>query len=235
MTEKLYKVLIGNKSCHGGSLEWPLPTKTKPGKWVTFRGKPIMCQAGLHATTRPAYWWVNTCSVYECEADKASARSGDDDGKSVHRKMRLIRLLNADELAETQIFSGGSGHIIKKFKAILLGSSSAVLWDSSSAVLRDSSRAELWDSSSAVLRDSSRAELLGSSRAELLDSSRAELWGSSSAVLWGSSRAELRGSSSAVLWGSSSAVLRDSSSAICRRTDKLKMLLPKGKFVVEEV
>jgi hypothetical protein len=65
------------------------------------------------------------------------------------------------------------------------------LYGSSSAVLYDSSSAELYHSCSARLYDSSSAELYHSSSARLYDSSSAELYHSSSAVLYDSSSAEL--------------------------------------------
>ena len=126
--------------------------------------------------------------------------------QAIADKIDLIEIHSPQGVWLTIKDLGSSRAVLRESsRAELWGSSRAVLRESSSAVLWGSSRAELWESSSAVLRESSRAVLWESSSAVLRESSSAVLWGSSRAVLWGSSRAVLWESSSAVLWESSSA------------------------------
>lgn len=39
MKQKLYKILVDGKSCHGGDLVWSLPKGKKKGDWHTVDGK----------------------------------------------------------------------------------------------------------------------------------------------------------------------------------------------------
>lgn len=44
---KLYKVLQGNESCHGGYFKWSLPE----GDWTPIIENVEMCNKGYHLTT----------------------------------------------------------------------------------------------------------------------------------------------------------------------------------------
>ena len=93
-TKPLYKVLVNGRSCHGGNMEWSLPTKTKagntkPGKWHTYEGDIVICNTGLHFTTDWQKWLKPNCTVYNAEATGIVAH--DDDGaKCVARRGRLL-------------------------------------------------------------------------------------------------------------------------------------------------
>ena len=66
---------------------------------------------------------------------------------------------------------------------IILGNSTATLWNNSIAYLHNNSSAYLYDNSSAYLRDNSKAILYNNSKAILYDNSKAILRNSSSANL----------------------------------------------------
>jgi hypothetical protein len=87
-TEQLFKVLVGGSSCHGGDLGWPLPTKTKPGKWVEISGDLQICRRGIHLTKEPTNWMKVGCSIYEAEAKGIAEWEGD---KCVCASARLVR------------------------------------------------------------------------------------------------------------------------------------------------
>jgi hypothetical protein len=87
-TEQLFKVLVGGSSCHGGDLGWPLPTKTKPGKWVEISGDLQICRRGIHLTKEPTNWLKVGCSIYEAEAKGIAKWEGD---KCVCSSARLVR------------------------------------------------------------------------------------------------------------------------------------------------
>lgn len=91
----LYKVLVNGKSCHGGDLEWSLPTQNAdgtwtPGAWHEVEGEIVVCENGLHLTTQPyARWMEWNATVYEAEG--AGDSDSDDDDKIAYRRARLLR------------------------------------------------------------------------------------------------------------------------------------------------
>ena len=89
--QRLYKVLVDGKSCHGGSMAWSLPrhdgTRWVPGDWHTYEGEPCMCSAGLHGTINPVSWLKHGCRAYRMEAEEIKAWQGD---KFVCRRARLV-------------------------------------------------------------------------------------------------------------------------------------------------
>ena|SRR5665213_2758393 len=95
MTEKYYKVLVGGKSCHGGSLNWSLPVDGQPGDWQSVDGKIVLCQKGLHVTTDPNHWWKDGCTVYEVEIGGEIGGRDDAKAKIVVPKVRLLAAVNS--------------------------------------------------------------------------------------------------------------------------------------------
>ena len=81
---KLYKVLVDGHSCHGGSMEWSLPTKNpetrkyRPGAWQHVGGSLFMCSRGLHLTTKPENWLKVGCRIFRAQADAEPTRWDDD-------------------------------------------------------------------------------------------------------------------------------------------------------------
>lgn len=60
----LYKILKDGTSCHGGDMEWSLPTLNDdgsytPGEWMTLAAdRPlVLCKYALHLTDQPAAWY----------------------------------------------------------------------------------------------------------------------------------------------------------------------------------
>ncbi|MFX1501827.1 MAG: pentapeptide repeat-containing protein [Promethearchaeota archaeon] len=88
---KLYKVLKGNRSCHGGNFEWSLPEGDKPGDWTPIIEDVIMCCRGYHLTTHYAHWSDGgNISIYEAEGDVVAFNGYD---KVVCTRARLLRLV----------------------------------------------------------------------------------------------------------------------------------------------
>ena len=90
--DKLYKVLVDGKSCHGGSMEWSLPKKVKgkwvAGKWQEHKGDIKICDSGLHLTKERFDWYKWGCTVYEAEAKNIVEWEGN---KCVAKSVRLIK------------------------------------------------------------------------------------------------------------------------------------------------
>ena len=73
VSDPLYKVLVGGKSCHGGDLQWSLPTLNRAGKWRAgnwheVQGKLKVCAHGIHLTTKPESWYKEDCQVFVAES-----------------------------------------------------------------------------------------------------------------------------------------------------------------------
>ncbi len=91
MTEQ-YKVLLGGKSAHGGTLGWSLPTQDgddwQPGAWHTVPGRIDVCERGLHLTSDPTQWMRCGCEVYLAEGRGEHQSRGD---KTAYAEARLLR------------------------------------------------------------------------------------------------------------------------------------------------
>lgn len=94
----LYKVLIGGRSCHGGTMAWSLPRDGQPGEWHEIDGPIELCERGLHLTPQPEAWWKEGAQVYEVEAEGVT---GDvmADTKVAARRVRLIREVSGNDYA----------------------------------------------------------------------------------------------------------------------------------------
>ena len=87
--DKLYKILVNGKSCHGGNLQWSLPNG-KPGDWHEIQGTLNMCTNGIHLTDKPAKWFRWNCSMYEAEYE-GEILWDKNESKQCARKVRLIK------------------------------------------------------------------------------------------------------------------------------------------------
>ena len=93
----LYKVLVNGRSCHGGNMEWSLPTQAPDGSWVPgawheVDGPLSPCSRGLHVTAMPRAWFVadraRECQLWRCETGgEVIAHKAD---KHVARSVRLV-------------------------------------------------------------------------------------------------------------------------------------------------
>ncbi len=92
--EKLYKVLVDGKSCHGGDFEWDLPKKKNnkwvPGKWTKRIKKDDLeiCDTGYHVMNDPIQWIKTGCTIYECEVKTIKEWEND---KCVCGQVRLLK------------------------------------------------------------------------------------------------------------------------------------------------
>ena len=168
---KLYKILVGGRSCHGGDLTWSLPVEGKPGAWHEVETVEI-CQSGLHLTDDPASWWKPGCQIFEAEAEGVEGDVSAGDRKVVAKRARLLReVTSAEELSSLRIWSAGEHEVSGGDKAIALGSSRVMAYGSSTVTARDSSHVEAsnysrvmaYDSSTVWAYDSSHVEACGSS------------------------------------------------------------------------
>uniref|UniRef100_A0A6M3KLK4 Uncharacterized protein n=2 Tax=viral metagenome TaxID=1070528 RepID=A0A6M3KLK4_9ZZZZ len=89
--EKLYKILVDGKSCHGGKLQWSLPRKEEgkwiPGNWHKIKGNLSICNKGLHLTKEPYRWYKWGCTCYLAETKQIYNWRGD---KCVCNPARLL-------------------------------------------------------------------------------------------------------------------------------------------------
>ena len=85
--DKLYKILVDEKSCHGGTLKWSLPQQGKPGAWHSVEGPLSMCKTGMHLTMAPYQWYSWGCTSYIAEAREVEEWQED---KCCCRSARLI-------------------------------------------------------------------------------------------------------------------------------------------------
>ena len=90
----LFKVLSADgRSCHGGDLQWPLPTQRSDGTWapgepVKVAGKVVPCKNGIHlATARQVLtdWMGERIWVAQWRGELVDA-----DNKWVAREVRLL-------------------------------------------------------------------------------------------------------------------------------------------------
>jgi len=187
-TEPIYKVLVNGRSCHGGDMEWSLPTKTKtgknkPGKWHTVEGDIEICATGLHFTTDWQKWLKPNCTVYAAEATDIAAH--DDDGaKCVARRGRLLSEVEMPEWwTRTQNAIANLTNIAwlkptkpKQEWRIFYGkdwaAARAAAWDAARDAARAAARAAAWDAAWDAARDAAWA----AARAAAWDAARAAAW-----------------------------------------------------------
>jgi len=82
MNQKLFKVLDGLKSCHGGNHTWTL------NEWVEVKGEITPCQNGIHLCREgDLIYWLHS-DIYEAEYKGKIIES---DNKVVVRKARITR------------------------------------------------------------------------------------------------------------------------------------------------
>ena len=94
MPDILFKVLSADgRSCHGGNLQWPLPTRSPDGSWtpgeaVTVTGEIEPCKNGIHlATARQVVERWQGARVWVAQWQGEIVNAG---GKYVVRTARLL-------------------------------------------------------------------------------------------------------------------------------------------------
>ena len=206
-TRPLFKVLSENgMSCHGGSLQWSLPTKNEdgiwvPGGWSAVDGPLELCRNGLHLTSEPMNWYIEGSKIYAAEYE-GDIVSDDPDKVAVRR----ARLTAETAWADHGVYHEGEHRLYGNASATLSGNASARLYGNASARLYDNASARLYDNASARLYDNASATLYDNASATLSGNASARLYGNASATLSGNASARLYGNASATLYGNASAI-----------------------------
>ena len=79
-----FKVLVDNKSCHGGDYDYPII-----GKWTPKIKDIKICESGYHLTTDPLRWWKPKSKLYLAEG-KSLVNSQVEQDKSCFEQVRLL-------------------------------------------------------------------------------------------------------------------------------------------------
>ena len=168
--EKLYKILVEGKSCHGSYFSWSLPSKTRPGKWHSVELPLVQCERGFHLTKDPKSWFVPGCQVFEVETKGEKLDYDSVYDKVCVQKVRLLKQLSETELEALNIFSSGE-HEIKSGSCIAQGTAKVTAWNSSTVTARDSSTVTAFGSSTVTAFGSSTVTARDSSTVTARESS----------------------------------------------------------------
>ncbi|HEX7050458.1 MAG TPA: hypothetical protein VF188_09680, partial [Longimicrobiales bacterium] len=213
MENTYYKVLVGGRSCHGGDCEYALPMQREdgtwePGEWMPpIEGDLQLCAAGYHLTREPARWWQDGAECYAAEWDGDYV--GQHGDKIAVRRCRLLRRLDAAELAQVRVFLEGSHEVSDGY---------ARAYDSARVRASGSAQVEAYDSAQVVASDSAQVVAYGSAQVRAsgsaqvvaYDSARVVASDSAQVVAYGSARVEASGSAQVEASGSAQVVAYDS-------------------------
>jgi phage gp45-like len=214
MRSELFKVLRDGRSCHGGSLTWPLPSQNEdgswtPGEWVEVSGPLSMCSNGLHLTTNPREWYVEAAQVYAAEYDGEIVRDDGSDKVCVRR----ARLLSEVAWSDHGVYHEGHHDLYGNAQATLYGNAQARLYGNAQATLYGNAQARLYDNAQATLYGNAQATLSGNAQATLSGNAQATLSGNAQATLYGNAQATLYGNAQARLYDNAQARLYDNAQA----------------------
>jgi hypothetical protein len=209
-TQRLFKVLVDGRSCHGGDMQWSLPT-AKPGAWHEVDGPLKMCERGIHLTTDPARWWRPGCEVFECEAEGVEGDGSIDDRKVVVRRARLVRRLSDSDLVDLRILRFGH-HEIRKGLVIVERSASVTAYGSASIRASGSASVTAYGSASVTAYGSASVTAYGSASVTAYDSASVTASDSASVTAYGSASVRASGSASVTASGSASVTASGSAS-----------------------
>ena len=206
--KRLYKVLVGGKSCHGGDMEWSLPVQQPdgswtPGAWHEVEGEIAMCSRGLHLTWEPIRWAKEGIDVHEVEAECVVGPEGDDDGcKVVARRCRLTRrLVDTAELAALYILLAGQ-HEVREGCWVASGSATVRAYGSATVLAYGSATVEAYDSATVRASDSATVTASGSATVRAYDSATVTASGSATVTASGSATVRASGSATVRAYGS---------------------------------
>jgi hypothetical protein len=193
---KLYKVLVDGQSCHGGSMQWSLPTKAgrkwTPGEWMQVGGKLAMCSQGIHLTRKPENWLKVGCEIYHAEADPAPELwDGDKCCVSAARLLRPARKPAYWQRVEEFVGSlpkaryfqpdGQPEPAWRLFEADSWAAARAATW----AAAGDAAKAAAW----AAARAATWAAAGDAARAAAWAAARAATWAAAWDAAWAAARA----------------------------------------------
>ena len=141
----------------GGTLRDSSPIP-KDGKWLTFEGKCLMCESGLHASRNPfdalQYAPGDTLCLVEVEGIE-----GEQDDKLVCRRRKIIARMDATEmlryfarmqaLSVIHLYPNGTDDVV--FDYLMTGD------EKTRAAARDAARDAAWAAAWAATRAAARA------------------------------------------------------------------------------
>jgi len=197
MADDYVKVLVNGRSCHGGDLDYSLPTQSEdgewtPGDWHEVDGEIRVCTNGLHITNDPAAWWHPGAEAYGVEYEGDTDARGDD--KIAVRRLRLTRKLTPAELAAHRIFTegihdaDGAGHCVADGSAQMeaynrvqvraFSNAQVEAYDSVHVEAHDSAHVEAHDSAHVEAHDSVHVKAFSNAQVEAFDSVHVEAFDS---------------------------------------------------------
>jgi len=175
----LCKVLVDGRSCHGGNMEWSLPSVKGPGKWHQFDGQIEICRSGLHLTTAPYQsWMLWGARVYEAEAQGIIEWQED---KCVCRRARLIR-----EVAEP--WWTEAGEFVARLPSVPYfqpDDKPLKSWKLFTAAAGDATRDAAWGN---TYRDAAGNAAWAAARDAAWDAARAAAWDATLDAAWDAAR-----------------------------------------------
>ena len=161
MSELWFKVLQGNKSCHGGDFSWSLPVGDQPGEWHSLPPgvSPRLCGSGFHVTREPAHWMDQRYTAYIVEI-RGEVVGPDltqsDSTKIAVSECRLIRPATVEELATVGVYISGKHNCVTSGKSVAFGNSQVTAWDNSQVTAWGNSQVTARDNSQVTARDNSQ-------------------------------------------------------------------------------
>ena len=161
---KFYKVLgAEGQAIHGGELRWSLPQGDQPGEWHTVTGRIVVCQHGLHLTTRPIHFWLAGSRVFEAEWRGDADQSELERAGSEKIAVREARLLCEVDWGEFCVWFDGEREV-HSGEAIAYGSSQVTAYGSSQVTAYNSSQVTAYGSSQVTAYNSSQVTAYNSSQ-----------------------------------------------------------------------
>ena len=182
----LYKVTdFEGRSCHGGTLQWPLPTQDAdgswtPGDWQQVTGDLILCQNALHLTDQPAGWYQAAARCWRAEyrGETVGEIDGGWQSKIGVREARLVAPVEWDAVA---VWTSGehtlnAGIARASGSATVEASGSATVWAYGSATV------EAYGSATVRAYDSATVRAYGSATVRASDSAMVEAYDSATVI-----------------------------------------------------
>jgi len=182
----LYKILTADgRASHGGTGQWFLPTKRRPGKWMPLVA-PVLCESGYHVVTGPYLLdWLDRAGLAVFEAE-VRGRVHESPEKSAHESARLIRRLRWDDATERLFAADCAARVLHLYErkysadtrprdAIVaarafargeIGAAArAAAWAAAGAAAGDAARAAAWAAARAAAGAAARAAAEAAERA----------------------------------------------------------------------
>lgn len=161
MTERLFKVLNEDGSCHHGGIgKWSLPTKSDDGSWApgdwmpTIKGELVPCENGYHLCRESdLVHWLGP-AIFEAEY---RGERVDDDDKIVVREARLLCKLKAWNERTQRLFACDCAervvHLVDDGRAqnaidVARRYANGQATDTELAAARSAARSAAWDAAS---------------------------------------------------------------------------------------